>query len=248
MPDHPELRVSLISYCVGHEEAFMPRRVGGFTLIELMIVVAIIGVLASIAIPNFIKFQAKSKQAEARTNLKALAQAEMTAIASNGAYMTMTGAGFIPDRGNRYWYRMNAIAVASQDRSTATLLDPTTVSSPTFLGGGYDSVDVDCFRIAGGLAGCVPQPPRGGISAPFVVPTVVPDLGIINTPTVPGTSYAPGDAAVVEAIGNVDSDIGADTWTVSLSATINLQPGPCSEASQAVSGTPANSWNDVACD
>jgi type IV pilus assembly protein PilA len=44
----------------------------GFTLIELMIVVAIIGILAAIAIPNFLRFQAKSKQAEAKTNLGAL--------------------------------------------------------------------------------------------------------------------------------------------------------------------------------
>ena len=44
----------------------------GFTLIELMIVVAIIGILAAIAIPNFLKFQAKSKQSEAKTNLGAI--------------------------------------------------------------------------------------------------------------------------------------------------------------------------------
>ena len=44
----------------------------GFTLIELMIVVAIIGILAAIAIPNFIAYQAKSKQSEAKVSLGAI--------------------------------------------------------------------------------------------------------------------------------------------------------------------------------
>ena len=60
----------------------------GFTLIELMIVVAIIGILAAIAIPNFLRFQLKAKSSEGKTNLAAIRTAEQSYYSEFGLYVS----------------------------------------------------------------------------------------------------------------------------------------------------------------
>lgn len=81
----------------------------GFTLIELMIVVAIIGILAAIAIPNFLKYQAKSRQSEARTNLGGIFVAETSYFGELSTYGPFSAVGFaLAGATNRYTYRSGA--------------------------------------------------------------------------------------------------------------------------------------------
>ena len=65
----------------------------GFTLVELMIVVVIVGILSSIALPSFLNQQNKAKATCAETQVSALAKEQQVFFAENSAFATAIGTG-----------------------------------------------------------------------------------------------------------------------------------------------------------
>lgn len=60
----------------------------GFTLVEVMIVIAIIGILASIAIPSFLRYGLRTKSAEVKSNLGAIRVVEEAIFSEYGNYLS----------------------------------------------------------------------------------------------------------------------------------------------------------------
>jgi type IV pilus assembly protein PilA len=85
------------------KDVSLNKNQAGFSLVELMVVVAIIGILASLAIPSVGKYMAKARQSEAKTQLASLYTAEKAFFAEYSAYDQRFGAvGYSPEGRLRY--------------------------------------------------------------------------------------------------------------------------------------------------
>jgi type IV pilus assembly protein PilA len=127
----------------------------GFTLIELMIVVAIIGILAAIAIPNFLRFQAKSKQSEAKTNLGGIFTAQTAYFGEKNTYGTFAHIAWAPiGQSQIYTYYSGSDGTdgaggtadfkAPASGQTAWAGSPTpSMTASTFTAGAIGNVDSD---------------------------------------------------------------------------------------------------------
>jgi prepilin-type N-terminal cleavage/methylation domain-containing protein len=134
----------------------------GFSLIELMIVVAIIAFLSMIAIPSFSRFLAKAKRAEAYTNLAAIYAAQKAYWAEHGKYSDVlsgaNGIGWKPEGykgggpNENFYYTYGFTGAEGRNNFTGKLNTPAST-----LGGSRADKDHFTAYAAGEIYGSKPD-------------------------------------------------------------------------------------------
>ena len=101
---------------------FKGMKQAGFSLVELMVVVGIIGILAAIAVPKLQQFTAKAKQSEAKIGLKNVDTMQQAYYAENSRYGTGPEIGGVSGMGGKsYGAPVVTFAVGSPEAYSATM-------------------------------------------------------------------------------------------------------------------------------
>lgn len=196
----------------------------GFTLIELMVVLVIVGVLLSLAIPGFQKLILYSRLEEARTYMTALAAAERRYLLENNSYYSIGG------------YRPITYGYVLED-DLYNILGVRLNNSPNFC---YTVMCNPNYMTASGCS----APPNTSTDWHFVVIAIVRNGG---SPDVTVTANMPGSTSVqcVVTTPNTNPKQTADDWVKSEAgkALFLCWPPPLSGSSSAC-GLPISNWEE----
>jgi type IV pilus assembly protein PilA len=143
----------------------------GFSLIELMVVVAIIGILAAIAIPNFQRFQRKARQSEAKALLGGLFTAEAAFNAEwSGYYGAFLDIGYAPVGNMKYNVGFGTVGTGP----TGFTANATATGTGKFHSNGWCGAVLNCSAPSTTIAGQT-DPSNSGYKAIAI--------GYIGSPT-----------------------------------------------------------------
>jgi type IV pilus assembly protein PilE len=133
---------------------FGARPAGGFTLIELMVVVLVITILTMIAVPSYLSATLKSHRAEAKSVLLDLAARQERFMATNGAYsqvptdMGYTGATWPQNVGSNYYsVSLTNFNPAAAGSATTAATPATFTFTATAINGQVKDTQCNTFSI-----------------------------------------------------------------------------------------------------
>jgi type IV pilus assembly protein PilA len=199
----------------------------GFTLLELIMVLGVIGILATVALPNFLEYQARARMSEVKANLRGWYTAENSIYQEKGGYSELLSeTGYAPIRGNRYQY-MFSRTCTYEVRATATA---TSTNAD-------NCVTVDQLAFPG-----VPLTPAPNLQA----------FTYSGIPADPGDPAGIGGSCPLCSIrgvasGNVDFDAAVDTWVLSTKDGVMNVAGCGVTELYAPAGVPFQTFNDAVC-
>jgi type IV pilus assembly protein PilA len=168
----------------------------GFTLVELMVVVAIIGILATIAMPQYSKFQAKARQSEVKVQLGAAMTVEKAWQVEKGSYSACLGQiGYGRDQGGNFYYK---VGFAGTQSGTCGPVGSTSTSCFQY---DWNSAAAICS------SGTESHNVFSANKAEGTVPSADLALGL-----------AERDNVTVQALGQILKGAAVDSWTINSTA------------------------------
>lgn len=178
----------------------------GFSLVELMVVVAIIGILAAIALPSVNKYMAKARQTEAKTNLSSLYTSEKAFFAEYNIYDSRFSAvGYTPEGQLRYNIGFSAPGTqAGAAQGYASAPADTSISAIAYCGAA-GAMNANGCTILNGATGAAP---------PAIDDTMCPaagsQLAAAGCTTQANGSFRAGAAARIQSTAAATDDF----WTI----------------------------------
>jgi type IV pilus assembly protein PilA len=174
------------------------KKIRGFTLIELMIVVAIIGILAAVAIPAFLDYMKRAKASEASLNLNKIGKNSKRAFGEVGSFVQGNGAP-LPAGGGGGLYCCGGVGGVTGGATSTTVNNKCTAQPDAFKdGAGWQQLEFSVDE-----------------ASQYIY-------------SYQGDSASPS----AYALGDVDCDGSAATWTLAITKTsagnpqTNLIPPP----------------------
>ena len=203
----------------------------GFTLVELMVVVAIIGILASIALPQYSKFQARSRQSEARISLGAIFTAEQGFASEQNTYtLCLKQIGYDPSavtgQTQRRYYATGFASGADSLTGCTPGTDTTTpCTNYRFNPDGTAVTGTQCTP-ADDSRFPANASARGSAAPVTTLPTVAAAAaGATPSPAISKTTFTAGATGKISNSIDTVTDNDVDKWTIDQTKNIiNTQP------------------------